>query len=92
MMNPVKQKILQLVDNTLPALNGKDGITRVGVPILTGVAGDFDKFGQDYIELWDKAETRDLIRWFVPAFAGMHVDDYGNEDIEKAVFEIMTKI
>ena len=55
------------------------------------MAGDFDKFGQDYIELWDKAETRDLIRWFVPAFAGMHVDDYGNEDIEKAVFEIMTK-
>ena len=58
---------------------------------MTGVAGDVDKFGQDYIELWDKAETRDLIRWFVPAFAGMHVDDYGNEDIEKAVFEIMTK-
>jgi hypothetical protein len=85
------KNLLQLVDNTLPALNGKDGITRVGVPILTGVAGDFDKFGQDYIELWDKAETRDLIRWFVPAFAGMHVDDYGNEDIEKAVFEIMTK-
>lgn len=85
------KNLLQLIDNTLPALNGKDGITRVGVPILTGVAGDFDKFGQDYIDLWDKAETRDLIRWFVPAFAGMHVDDYGNEDIEKAVFEIMTK-
>lgn len=84
------KNLLQLLDNTLPALNGKDGITRVGVPILTGVAGDFDKFGNDYIELWESAETRDFIRWFIPAFAGMHVDEYGNEDIEKAVYDIMT--
>ncbi len=80
--------LLLLTDNTLPALNGEDGFTRVGVPIITGVAGDFDKFGSDYIELWNKAEMRNLIRWFVPGFAGMFVDDYGNEDIEQAVFKI----
>lgn len=85
------KNLLQLIDNTLPALNGKDGMTRVGVPIITGVAGDFDKFGSDYIELWEKAETRDFIRWFVFAFAGMHVDEYGNEDIEKAVYDIFVQ-
>ncbi len=80
--------LLKLVDNTLPALNGKDGITRVGVPILTGVAGDFDKFGNDYIELWNDAEIRNFLRWFVPGFVGIHVDEYGNDDVEKAVYEL----
>lgn len=83
--------LLELIDNTLPALNGEDGFTRVGVPIITGVAGDFDKFGQDYIELWRDAESRNLIRWFVPGFVGLHVDECGNDDIERAVFDIFTE-
>lgn len=85
------ENLLTLIDNTLPALNGEDGFTRIGVPIITGVAGDFDKFGQDYILLWNEAETRNLKRWFVPGFAGMHMDDMGNEDIEKAVYDIFVE-
>jgi hypothetical protein len=83
--------LLELIDNTLPALNGEDGFTRVGVPIITGVAGDFDKFGQDYIELWDKADARNMIRWFVPGFVGIYTDDLGNDDIERAVYDIFTE-
>ena len=81
---PKTKNLIELVDYTLPALCGEDGVTRVGVPHITGVAGDFDKFGDDYIELWNNASARDFIRWFVPGWIGMYLDKYGNEDIEQA--------
>jgi hypothetical protein len=81
---PKTKNLMTLVDYTLPALCDDDGITRIGVPHITGVAGDFGKFGDDYIELWNKADDRNLIRWFVPGWVGVHLDEYGNEDIEQA--------
>jgi hypothetical protein len=85
------KNLIELVDYTLPALCGTDGFTRDGVPYLLGVAGDFDKFGRDYIELWEKADSRDLIRWFIPGWIGMCLDPYGNEDIEQAVEMLLKK-
>lgn len=83
--------LTQLVDNMLPSLCGEDGITRVGVPLIGGVAGEVEIFGTDYQELWDKAEMRKLLRWFVPGWAGMRMDEYGNDDIEQAVEMIFTE-
>lgn len=80
--------LIELVDNMLPSLCGKDGVTRVGVPLIGGVAGEVDVFGTDYEELWNKAEMRDFLRWFVPGFAGIYLDEYGNDDIERAVERI----
>jgi len=77
--------LMELVDNMLPSLCGEDGITRVGVPLIGGVAGEVEVFGNDYQELWDKADMRDLLRWFVPGWAGVRLDEYGNDDIEQAV-------
>lgn len=83
--------LLRLLENSLPILNGEDGFTRVGFPLVIGVAGDFDKFGSDYIELWNNSATYDFIRWFIPGYAGMNLDKFGEEDIEKGVFEIFQK-
>lgn len=84
-------KLLQLLENSLPILNGEDGFTRVGFPLVIGVAGDFDKFGSDYIDLWNNANAYDFLRWFIPGYAGMHLDKYGEEDIEQGVEQIFTK-
>ena len=54
--------LMELVDNMLPSLCGEDGITRVGVPLIGSVAGEVEVFGNDYQELWDKADMRDLLR------------------------------
>ena len=35
----------------------------------------------------DKADMRDLLRWFVPGWAGVRLDEYGNDDIEQAVVQ-----
>lgn len=80
--------LIALVDNMLPSLVGEDGITRVGVPLIGGVAGETDVFGSDYQKLWEKAEMRDLLRWFVPGWVGVCMDEYGNDDIEQAVERI----
>lgn len=77
--------LTELVDNMLPSLCGEDGVTRVGVPLIGGVAGEFDVFGSDYQDLWEKAELRALLRWFVPGWAGIRMDEFGNDDIEQAV-------
>ena len=77
--------LTELVDNMLPSLAGGDGVTRVGVPLIGGVAGEFDVFGSDYQDLWDKAELRKFQRWFVPGWAGIRMDEFGNDDIEQAV-------
>ena len=82
------KNLIDLFNRTESCLLADDGFTRIGVPILTGVAGEFDKYGSDYIEIWDKAEDHRLINWFIPAWVGMYVDKFGNEDIEKAVYEI----
>ena len=83
--------LIELVDNMLPSLCGQDGVTRVGVPLIGGVAGEADVFGNDYQELWDKAEMRDLLRWFVAGWVGIVMDEYGNDDIEQAVEIIFNK-
>ena len=86
---PKTQKLRQIFDNTDPCLASADGFSREGFWWITGVAGDFDKHGQDFIEMWDRAEALDLIRVFIPGWAGMEVDAYGNEDVERAVRMIL---
>lgn len=82
--------LTEMVDNMLPSLCEKDGITRVGVPLIGGVAGEVAQFGTDYQDLWENAEKRDLLRWFVPGWAGIRLDEFGNDDIEAAVEMIFT--
>lgn len=83
--------LVSLLENSLPLLNGEDGFTRVGFPILIGVAGEFDKFGTDYIRIWENYQTYNFVRWFIPGWAGMNTDKFGNEDIEQAVEKIFTE-
>ena len=82
--------LVDIIDNLLPALCGKDGITRVGLPLVAGVAGETDVYGTDYGDLWEKAKERDFLQWFVPGWAGIRVDELGNDDIEQAVEMIFT--
>lgn len=82
--------LLRLIENSLPLLNGEDGFTRVGLPLIIGVAGDFDKYGTDYIQLWNNADSYNFLKWFIPGWAGRCLDAFGNEDIEQAVEQIFT--
>ena len=85
---PKTKNLQQIKDMTDGCLLGEDGFSKEGVSILTGVAGDFGKFGTDYIDMWTKYREN-YARWFIPAWVGMHLDSYANEDIEKAVVEIL---
>lgn len=85
------KSLIDLFARTESCLMGTDGFTREGVPILTGVAGEFDKYGSDYIDIWENASKYKLKNWFIPAWVGMYLDKYGNEDIEKAVHDIFVQ-
>jgi len=78
-----------ILNLALPCLVGNDTVTRVGVPILTGVAGDFDKFGEDFKDIWYKHNAYDLIQYFIPGWVGLYCDEFGNEDVPRAVKKIM---
>lgn len=87
---PKTKDLKHLATNAFPALlNEYD--EREGVAWITGVAGDFGKFGNDYIDMWDNAQAYELVRRFIPGWTSLEVDDYFNEDVEKAVHKILTK-
>lgn len=87
---PKTKDLEQIKSMTDGCLLAEDGFSKLGVNILTGVAGDFGKFGNDYIRFWDKYDSSyDFVRWFIPGWANMNLDEYGNEDIEKSVHQIM---
>lgn len=88
---PKTKNLLQIKDMTDGCLLGEDGFTKEGISILTGVAGDFGKFGTDYIDMWVNPSQHNVVRWFIPAWVGMAVDEYGYEDIEMAVQSILMK-
>lgn len=88
---PKTNGLLPLVDMTLPALADADGFHREGFVYITGVAGDFDAHGDDFIELWRSATDYKLIRWFSPGWVGLCADEKGNEDVEAAVRMILTE-
>lgn len=85
---PKTKNLFQIKEMTDGCLLGDDGFTKEGISIITGVAGDFDKFGTDFIDMWTEQKSY-FSRWFIPAWAGMHTDDCGNEDIEHAVMSIL---
>lgn len=60
-------------------------MSRTGVPILFGTAGEQEKGGKAQREFWYKNEAYDFIRFFFPGWAGMKVDINGNDDIESVV-------
>lgn len=80
-----------LLDFGLPALNDKlDGYVRTGLPIVCGVAGDFDKDGLHGKDLWTSGyREKNFLRYFTPAWEGRHVDSFGNEDVERGVLDVM---
>jgi len=78
-------QLSQLWALTEPSLAGDDGITRVGVPILTGTAGDMDSNGEDAKNFWTKAEDYGLIKYAVFGWNGYNVDECGNENVIEAL-------
>lgn len=87
---PKTKGLKDLATNAFPALLNEFD-EREGVAWITGVAGDFGKFGSDYIDMWDNASAYELLRRFIPGWTSLEVDDYFNEDVEKAVFKILSK-
>ena len=86
---PKTKQLLKILQMTDPCLADDDGFTREGFVWITGVAGDFDKFGADFIEIWDAYEAYNLERVFIPGWVGMESDDKGNEDVYAAVVKIL---
>lgn len=86
---PKTMNLKRLVEYTIPALSDEEGYELFGFPYITGVAGDFDKFGQDFIEIWESAKEWKFIRWFSPGWYSQKVNELGNEDVEAAVRQIL---
>lgn len=77
---------------TLPALASDDGITRQGVPILAGTAGDIGLNGDDFKTFWYKAEEYELERYFAAGYSGFKIeDDFGNENIIEGIRYILDR-
>lgn len=76
---------------TEPTLKGEDGFHREGLAVIGGTAGDVDKDAWEFVELWTDSEAHDLDRFFVPGWANMNIDRFGNEDVRKSVHQIMEK-
>lgn len=88
---PKTPKFMAMFLQVIEALNDADGWQREGFFYGTGVAGDFDKFGTDYITIWNSAPNYQLIRWFTPMWVGLEKDEFGNENIELAVRKELTE-
>lgn len=85
------ERLEQLLNYVLPACNGQDGLTRVGVPLLEGTAGDMDAVGEDYKNIWDKADAYDFLRYFAAGWSGFRVDELGNENIVESLRYILNE-
>ena len=59
-----------------------------GQATLGGTAGDVDKGGKSIKNFWNK--DNNFVKFFIPAWAGIQVDEYGNDvDIEGQVKAIL---
>lgn len=76
---------------TEPALAGEDGFTREGLAIIGGTAGDIDSTAFEFARMWKDAESEDLDRIFIPGWANLLCDEFGNEDVRAQVIEILKK-
>ena len=92
-----KDNMMVMWSLTVDCLDDEEG--RVGVPIIFGTAGDVDKGSAGLKELWGKIDKKDpnyklneaynLIRFFVPGWAGKSVDKNGNDNVEQEVRKII---
>jgi len=62
---------------------------RKGIPIMFGTAGEQDGIGKGQREFWTKSSSYDLQKFFFPGWAGLYVDENGNDDIRGAVEHIL---
>jgi len=77
---------------TEPALAADDGITRKGVPILAGTAGDAAENGDDFKDFWYNAEGYGLIRYFAAGWSGFMIDnELGNENVIEGLKYILSE-
>lgn len=75
---------------TSPALAADDGITRMGVPILAGTAGDTVENGEDLKDFWYNAESYGLIPYFASGWSGFKIEDgLGNENVIEGIKYIL---
>lgn len=70
---------------TKPCLTGADGITIESFAFMFGTAGNEDDIGEDYKNLWYKSEANRFKQYFIPGWAGLFLDKFGNEDIPRAI-------
>jgi hypothetical protein len=75
--------LLSLFSLAEPALNS--GTRRVGIPIITGTAGDIGKEGKDMMTMWYNAEIYKLKQFFFGGWMGLIVDEYGNDLKEHSI-------
>ena len=77
---------------TEPALAADDGITRKGVPILAGTAGDAAENGDDFKDFWYNAESYGLKRYFAAGWSGFMIEgDFGNENVIEGLKYILSE-
>ena len=77
---------------TEPALAADDGITRKGVPVLAGTAGDAAENGDDFKDFWYNAESYGLIRYFAAGWSGFMIEDHmGNENVIEGLKYILSE-
>lgn len=88
---PKTKKFLPMFRRAIEALNDEEGLTREGFFLGIGVAGDFDVHGKDFIQIWKSAHSYGLVRWFIAGWAGVNIDEKGNEDIRGAVRRILQR-
>jgi hypothetical protein len=76
------------IKNALPMLEHRSLNRRAGLVELTGVAGEME-FLKDFIVLWKEWKSRKFVRWFIPGWVKLNVDEFGNNDIRAAVRSIL---
>lgn len=64
---------------------------RWGYFLTGGVAGEFDDENVGFMNVWDNADLLDMVRIFIPGWVSIpeFTDEFGNEDVEKAVYHIL---
>lgn len=82
---------LSILTLTLPCMLEDDGITLGGFPWVFGTVGDIINDAAGIKTLWYNADAYSFDRHFIPGWAGKCLDEYGNEDIETAVFDLLTE-